>query len=242
MEPARDRLLIVKVGGSRPAMRAARGDYEDWFRAGLGLSPERAPALDVRDGTALPAPAGWGGVLVTGSAAMVTDRAEWSVRTAAWLPEVLRADVPLLGICYGHQLLADAMGGLAGDNPRGRQLGTVAVRRLPGEDPLLDVVPRTFRVQATHSQSVLRLPEGAVRLAETDLDPNHAYRLGERAWGLQFHPEMDADILKRLVAQWDAPLRAEGRAPEAIVAGLEDTAHGTTILRRFVELAGLGGR
>ena len=48
MEPARDRLLIVKVGGSRPAMRAARGDYEDWFRAGLGLSPERAPGSGSR--------------------------------------------------------------------------------------------------------------------------------------------------------------------------------------------------
>src|SRR3546814_6485680 len=92
---------------------------------------------------------------------------------------------------YGHQLLAHALGGEVGDNPNGRKMGTVAVDLLPAaaDDPLFTGLPDRFLAQATHQQSVLRAPEGATVLARSDHDDCHAFRWGEAAWGVQFHPE-----------------------------------------------------
>ncbi len=235
-------LLIVKVGQTLDAIARERGDFETWFVDGLGVDPAQVRVADVRRGDALPNPTRLGAVLVTGSAAMVTDRAPWSVRTASWLQGALAVELPLLGVCYGHQLLADALGGLVGPNPRGREIGTVEVRRAPaaGKDPLLSVLPERFQVQNTHVEAVLRLPAGAVRLAASDQDENHAFRVGERAWCVQFHPEMDAAIIRRYIQARADALRAEGLDPDALSRSAQDTPHGRTLLRRFASLAGYG--
>src|SRR3546814_4405831 len=85
---------------------------------------------------------------------MVTERRDWSEATAAWLREAAHAGVPVFGICYGHQLLAHALGGEVGDNPNGRKMGTVAVDLLPAaaDDPLFAGLPDRFLAQATRSE------------------------------------------------------------------------------------------
>ena len=63
-------------------------------------------------------------------------------------------------------------------------------------DPLLGVWGDAEPAHVTHLESVLALPAGAVRLAESDLDPVQAFSVGERAWGVQFHPEFDAETVR----------------------------------------------
>lgn len=65
--------------------------------------------------------------LLSGSWAMVTDRADWSERTAAWVRGAVADGLPLLGVCYGHQLMSYALGGNVGDNPAGWERGLIAV-------------------------------------------------------------------------------------------------------------------
>ena len=138
-------------------------------------------------------------MLVTGSAAFVTDHAEWSERSAAWLRQTAHDDVPVFGICYGHQLIAHALGGQVGDNPTGREMGTVHLDLDPqaADDPLFAGLPARFPAQATHLQSVLQLPDNATLLARSEQDGTHAFRWGERVWGLQFHPEVDEPLIER---------------------------------------------
>ena len=94
---------------------------------------------NVDGGDALPRREGFAGVIVTGSAAMVTERADWSERSADWLREAAHDGMPLFGICYGHQLLAHALGGEVGYNPAGPRDGhdraSSCIRR-PQDDPL----------------------------------------------------------------------------------------------------------
>ena len=99
---------------------------------------------NVERGEALPAREGFAGVHRHRLGAMVTERPDWSERSAAWLRDAAHAGMPLFGICYGHQLLAHALGGEVGYNPAGREMGTIGLELHPhaGDDPLFAGLPR----------------------------------------------------------------------------------------------------
>ncbi len=223
------RLLIVKVGSAPPDLAERKGDFEHWFARGLGVPIDACRVVDPRVGEPLPSASELDAVLITGSASMVTDRAEWSLRTTMWLRDVVNHDVPTLGVCYGHQLLAEALGGEVAPNPRGRQIGTIDVQLLEN-DPVLG--SEAMHVVVTHVESVVRLPSGAKVLATSARDPHHAFRVG-RALGVQFHPEMDAEIIRYyLNARRDA-LRSESLDADALIDAARDTDDGTELLRRW---------
>jgi GMP synthase (glutamine-hydrolysing) len=200
------RLVIAKAGSKLASLAAVAGDFEDWIVAGLGVAPATVTTVAVHQGALLPPPDTLRGALVTGSPAMVTEHRDWAERTAAWLHELVARDIPVLGICFGHQLLAHALGGRVADNPFGIEVGTVLARPTPAaaDDPLFAALPDPFPGQASHTQAVLELPPGAVRLATTAADPNCAFRCGARAWGLQLHPEFDDVITRAFVAHHHA--------------------------------------
>lgn len=231
-------LLIVKSGRTLPELARRRGDYEDWIAAGMGVGPERVQIAHVYQDAPLPEPGGFAGVVATGSSAMVSHREPWSERAAAWLAGAALAGTPVLGICYGHQLLAHGLGGRVARNPRGREIGTIEVR-LNGAargDALFGELPETIRMQSTHVEAVLELPAGARGLASSDADPNQAFAVGERAWGVQFHPEFDAATSRAYIAARRDKMRAEGLDPDTLLAGVRDAPGGPRLLRRFAEL------
>ena len=99
-------ILIIKMGNSFPSIIADHGDFDDWIRAGLDVDRSTLAVVNVYAGETLPKPSRLAGVVITGAHDMVTERANWSEHTAAWIPELIATGTPLLGICYGHQLLA----------------------------------------------------------------------------------------------------------------------------------------
>ena len=232
-------LLIIKTGSAVPTLDGSLGDFEDWIGGGLNLESAATSVVRVDAGQPLPAPDSVCGAVVTGSSAMVSSREEWSERTAAWLATATAAGLPILGICYGHQLLAHALGGIVDRNPSGREIGSVTVHLTDAAAPdrLLGGLPSTMVLQETHLESVLELPQAAVRLARSDLDPNQAFRVGERAWGVQFHPEFTAEVTRGYLAARRADLEAEGLHVDRLMSQTADTPWGERILRRFAEIA-----
>ncbi|MCB9601996.1 MAG: glutamine amidotransferase [Sandaracinus sp.] len=231
--------LVLKTGQTFEDLAAKRGDYEDWFLAGLGVTPDDARVVDVRLEAAPPHDE-VRGVVITGSSSMVTDREPWSEALRPWLRRALELELPTLAVCYGHQLLADELGGDVGGNPRGRQIGTVPVTLTDAgkADPLLGALgdePLLF--QATHRQSVRAMPPGVVSLASSPRDPNHAFRAGPRAWAVQFHPEIDHAAIAEYVSRRREAIASEGDDPDALLAAITPSEHGTKLLRRFAELA-----
>jgi GMP synthase (glutamine-hydrolysing) len=154
------------------------------------------------------------------------------------LPAVVEAEVPVLGICYGHQLLAHGLGGRVERNPLGREIGTVEVRLgdRAREDDLLGSLPQDISVQVSHVESVVKLPPDATHHGVSSRDLNQAFAYGTCAWGVQFHPEFDADIVRGYIQGRRALLLAEGLDPEALLDAASDTSHGTDMLRRFGEI------
>ncbi len=233
------KLLILKLGDTLLHIAARRGDMEDWFIAGLGLDPAQVEVFDPRTGADFPRFDQLAGVLLTGSHDMVTERLAWSEQTAGWVKKAVETGLPILGVCYGHQLLAHAFGGQVENNPRGTQIGTTTIQ-LSAEglaDPLLGELGPAFNAQVAHTQSVLTLPECATRLAFDDWDANQAFRIGQQAWGVQFHPEIDADIIRRYLHAESPSLRAKGQNPDQIIAGVCETSIAAQVLTRFAKLA-----
>ena len=232
-------ILILKTGSTHAAIRERLGDFEDWIAAGLNEGGARAITHDALAGEP-PAPLdSVAGIVITGSHAMVSDREPWSEALVPWLRAAVGASVPTLGICYGHQLLAHALGGDVAHHPDGVEIGTVEVRMHSAaqDDPLLGQLPTAFNAQAVHWQSVRRLPPQAVPLASSAHEAHHAFRVGRNAWGVQFHPEFSADALRAYLDGLGPTLAREGVDAAEVAAGLKDTPEAASVLGRFAQLA-----
>lgn len=230
--------LIVKLGAAPEQLQARRGDFEHYFARGLGIAFDDCLVVNPEAGDSLPAAGTFRGAVLTGSEAMLTDNPEWSMRTQSWLSDILAPDdTPVLGVCYGHQLLAQALGGEAGWSRSGEELGTITVELTEESrrDPLFGGLPARLTVQASHSQAVLRLPAGARLLARNAHEPVQAFAWGANTWGVQFHPEFDADISRFYIEDDRENLQARQRNPDDLLRATRDAEHGVTLLRRFAE-------
>ncbi|HLS83189.1 MAG TPA: glutamine amidotransferase [Arenimonas sp.] len=230
--------LILETGRPIAALRR-HGGFGHWIRVAAGLHARQVRHVHVLDGEPLPGHHDWAGVLVTGSGAMVTERLDWSERSADWLRAGAGAGLPVLGICYGHQLLAHALGGKVDDNPRGREMGTVPLRLHPAaaEDPLFAGLPAGMLAQTTHLQTVLEPPPGATVLAESERDGCQAFRWGEAAWGVQFHPEFSTGMMRGYIRGRAEALAREGGCHRTLLTQVRPAPHSRRVLRRFVQLA-----
>lgn len=233
------RFLIVQTGSTLPRLRARHGDFPRWFRRGLGLHARNIEVIRVDAGEALPPVATHAGVIVTGSPAMVSRREAWSENTAAWLRHAIDAGMPILGVCYGHQLLAHALGGHVDYHPQGREAGTVAIGKTGAalDDPLLGAAPECFSAHASHQQSVLELPPGAVTLAGSAHDPHHAVRYAPYVWGLQFHPEFSVEIMRGYLRSGGGGTNGNCSEPCCARQACSPAPHATRLLRRFRAIA-----
>ena len=187
----------------------------------------------------MPDPAEFAGIYVTGSPVYVTDLEPWSEASAGFLQQALTRQIAVLGICYGHQLLAHCAGGKVGFHPQGREIGTVAVTLTDAghSDVLLAGMAPVFPAQVSHQQSVLTLPDGAVLLAGNDFDPHQAFRLGDSAWGLQFHPEFSVEIMRAYLLERRDALLEEGIDADRLHRQVTATGQATRLLQRFAEFA-----
>jgi len=232
-------ILILKTGNTIPSLLRTGVDFEDWIAAGCQLKPQDLIVVAVFEDQPLPELSSVAGVIVTGSPAYVTDKEAWSERSAAFLCSAVHRKIPVLGICYGHQLLAHALNGVIGFHPGGREIGTAEIE-LTGQihnDRLFSGFPKIFKGQVSHQQTVLELPTGAVRLASNDFEPNHAFRIGDTAWGVQFHPEFSAATTAAYINERRDQLINEGLDPDSLQQKIEETPTSASLLLRFRQLA-----
>jgi len=229
------RLLIVQTGSTH-----LHGDYPRWFERALGFQmPVMRAHAGERLGQALERERPRG-IIVSGSPLSVTDRAPWMLELGDELLRLGAQGTPILGVCFGHQLLARAAGGEVVQNPRGREIGTVRVQLT--EAGRKDVLFASWadrpeiEVQATHLDAVDPLPPGAQVLASNENTAAQAYRLSETVAGVQFHPELWAEAMRDLILSRRDKLAAEGRDAEAIARQVREVEAGA-LLRAFAKQA-----
>jgi len=226
------KILILQTGHIQPAVAA---DYDVLFIEGMHLPRSKFHIVDLPKGDSLPETNDFAGIIISGSSLMVTDNISWLEETAAWLRK--QKNIPTLGICFGHQLLAYAWKGKVADNPHGIELGTKTLEftQNAADDLLLDDSVPTMKAQLSHLQSVVVLPENAVLLASSRQEPHQAFRLGEKIWGIQFHPEFDVEIMQRIIRN-KAEKNPGSIEAAKLLSELEPTLKSHSILRKFAQI------
>jgi len=196
-------ILVVENDSTAPLARLG-----DWLvEAGAELEVRRA-----QHGEPLPASLdGYAGLVVLGGYmnALADREAPWLPELRALLSAAVAAELPVLGVCLGAQLLAAATGGRVslGSAPQyGAQL--VAKRQAAATDPLFRELPITPDVVHWHTDEVSVLPPGAVQLAAAPDCEQQAFRVGRLAWGIQFHIETTPEVVRAWAAE-DAAALAE---------------------------------
>jgi GMP synthase (glutamine-hydrolysing) len=228
------RPVILRTGNTFAPLLARRGDFDHWFADRMGWPHDRLHVVDCLTDADWPDPTGVDGVIVTGSAASVHNEAPWSVRAGKWLVDAHQAGIPILGVCYGHQLLAHALDGRSGPNPMGREVGLCEIEVLE-DDPLFEGLARPIIVAETHVDAVLEVPTGARVLACSGNTAVQAMALGENTRTVQWHPEFDGEVMRFYIearAHLIDAERGEGAAAR-MIAETGETNSGSTLLRNF---------
>jgi GMP synthase (glutamine-hydrolysing) len=211
------RLLVVRNDPTDPP--ALLGEW--WREVGVEVVELKADEGDAVP-TALPDDVD-GLVLLGGSmAAWEDDVAPWLPDERALVRDAVASGAPVLGVCLGGQVMTLALGGEV-TRADVAEIGLVALalHETAADDELLSVVTDGTPVGQYHIDTMRTLPEGAVLLASSDDCAHQAWRLGERAWALQFHPEIDAAIMKDWVDDDREAVHERGFDCDAVVSDFE---------------------
>lgn len=187
-DPAPVRVGLLECDHTDPELRAIDGDYGEMF---LRLFARNAPHLalsriDVIGGAPLPPPSAFDAFVVTGSRCDAVGREPWILALADLVRQAHDAQVPTVGICFGHQLIAHVLGGRVERAAHGWGVGVRAAQVT--SDALPPSVPSRFRLIHSHQDQVVALPPDAELLAASDHAPIAAFRTGSML-GFQGHPE-----------------------------------------------------
>jgi len=234
-------ILFLKAGSAFQTVIQRQGDFEDLFAKAMNLNNNQHQTFDITQGHWPDPRRSPRGVVIMGSHHMVTENLPWMEEAALRLRQLVAEAIPVLGICFGHQLLARAFGGIVNNNPKGLEIGTVDIQMTPAAapDPLFGILPAQFKANVTHLQSVLKLPKNATRLAASGADDCQAFRVGASAWGAQFHPEFDDEVMSLYIEGRKPELEEAGLDTEALQSGVAQVPSSAQILVQFAKICGV---
>lgn len=232
------KLLIIKTGSTFPSISNKHGDFDDFILNSILIEKENVIVSSPYKYENLPSLLNISGIIITGSHSMVTDNEKWSENLSNYIKEASYISLPILGICYGHQLIAKTFGGTVDYHPLGIEIGTKEIE-LTSEgkkDILLGILPEMFLGHVTHSQSVTLLPSTATILAKNDFEMHHSFVINNNIWGVQFHPEFNKEVILAYIENQKNYLLLKGYNLNAIENSVKDIDFGKRILQRFIEI------
>lgn len=188
------RIHIIQTGNTLPEIASIHGDFYDWFKNATSV-PVRWALSNVHLGDPMPPPSSSDGWIISGSPASVNDDLPWLPSVNAAIADAANAGHPILGICFGHQLLAISLGGKVSMNPNGWELGEAIIKLTPAgsSSPLLNGLGPNAAVYESHKEMVVELPNEAILLADNGMGIQ-SFGFGDCVWGVQFHPEFTSDV------------------------------------------------
>lgn len=218
------RIGLLLCDHTRPSLRHISGDYSDMFTAMLrSHAPEVALDIyDVQKGDYPPDLDTCDGYVCNGSAASVYDDETWIRHLEAFVRRLYREKRKLVGICFGQQVMAQALGGRVTQSDQGWGVGVKTadvVRRRPWMNPAAD----SFRLLVSHQDQIVELPAGGEVLAENAHCPISMFQAGESFLGIQGHPDFTKEYARALMYMRQESIGKEclEKADETLVENLD---------------------
>jgi len=205
------RITIIETGLVPPKLRERHGSFPDMFKRMARAENPTATVeiVSIPNGDALPDPRGLEAILITGAAAGVYDGLDWIARLEDFVRTAYANKTPMVGVCFGHQLIAQALGGTVGKSEKGWGIGRHVYRVLP-ENGVVD--GEEVAIACSHQDQVVEAPHDALTILSSDFTPHAGLLYANGATlTVQPHPEFDVDF-----AQVCCELR-EGKAPGDVV-------------------------
>lgn len=193
---------ILQTGHAPDALRPTHGDYSDFFQRLLKDRGLTFRTWSVVDGEFPSGPHDAEGWLITGSRHGAYEDHPWIPPLEALIRDIFREGVPLVGICFGHQIVAQALGGTVEKYPGGWSVGR-AEYHWNGE---------TVALNSWHQDQVTQRPEGAEVVATSPFCENAALVYGDRIFTVQAHPEFTGPFLHDLIET-----RGRGLVPDPLL-------------------------
>ncbi|MFM1959926.1 MAG: hypothetical protein RL588_1443 [Pseudomonadota bacterium] len=231
------KIAILETGAPPGDLAARFGDYPEMFRRLLLQDGDRAETFDVAAGGLPTDPGAFDACLVTGASAGVYEPLPWIDPLKAFL-KAASGRTALVGVCFGHQVMAEAFGGRVIQSPKGWGVGLH--RYAAAGEGWLEGLD-TLAVAASHQDQVVELPEGARVVAGSDFTPFGALHYPERrAISIQLHPEFTPDYARALIEARRGNRYTDEQADAALAsyAAANDRLEVGRRLRRFIEAGG----
>jgi len=191
-------ILIIKTGSTYRDVRTAMGDFDVWIQNAVScldvawkvkpvehVEPDKVQTYD--------------GVILTGAHLSLTRPYPYLEGMKRLVDNILKNQIPTLGICFGHQLINKILGGEVITNPLGIEMGIIKIQfTLHGlTDPLFEgLLPAKTEVYSSHNDIVSKLSSGVVPLAKSERTQYQATRYGKFIYTVQFHPEYNRGIME----------------------------------------------
>lgn len=209
-------------------------DCGQWFVNAMSGNPETYTTWRPRIGDKIHQQH-FDGIVISGSAASVYDDEEWITQLSDLILEWDRQKLPILGVCFGHQLIAQTFGGRVEKNKRGWEVGScdLNLTETGKSDPLFHSVSPSFKVMQSHQDIVTQLPPDAECLGSSDICEFQSFKIGDRIRTVQFHPEYTVDQMKFVMTPRRERLESSGINFENALAELVPTSKSRTILTNF---------
>ena len=230
------KILIIKTGTTFNSLKKQMGDFHNWIISFSQMDKDIFSIIDFNNQqNKVSLNQDIKAAIITGSHSMVTHEEKWIKELLQFIRELVGKKIPILGICFGHQAIAMALGGEVEDNKKGLEIGCTDIFKSPfaHNDPLFKDIPSSFKGHVTHFQSIKKLPEKSVVLASNSHDDFQAFRFKDFCWGLQFHPEFNSEIIETYIEEQRDYLEENKFNIEKIKKGVTSTAHANKIIENF---------
>lgn len=192
------RIAILQTDHVLDQFQAEFGDYPAMFEAVLGAGQNQIEFVSYDVQVATPKTIDCDAYLITGSRHSVYDDLPWIGELVEFLRQVLAQHKKILGVCFGHQLMAHFFGGEVGPAEGGWAVG-VHASQVIREEAWMSGTKRTLRLISSHKDQVHRIPENAEIYATNAFCPVAGFTIQDKVWTIQGHPEFLPDYSEALM-------------------------------------------